>query len=53
MKKTREKKANALKKEMTFTVSEELNKLKGRNLAPKKLEKANEMLKNLKDPIPR
>lgn len=40
-------------KKITYTVSEELNKLKGKNLAPKKLEAANEILRNLKAPLPK
>ena len=39
--------------EMTFTVSEKLNKLKGKVLAPKKLEEANKMLRELKTPLPK
>lgn len=38
---------------INYTVSEELNKLQGRNLAPKKLEAANEALRNLKTPLPK
>lgn len=37
-------------KEITLTIDENLNKLKGKVLAPKKLEKANEDLKGLKLP---
>lgn len=39
--------------EITYTVSEELNKLKGKNLAPKKLEAANEILRKIKTPLPK
>jgi hypothetical protein len=39
--------------EMTITVSEELNKLKGKVLAPKKLEEANKLLRELKTPLPK
>ena len=35
-------------KELTFTVSEKLSKLSGKNLAPKKLAEANEMLRKCK-----
>jgi hypothetical protein len=38
---------------MTFTVSEKLNKLKGKVLAPKKLEEANKLLRELKTPLPK
>ena len=39
--------------EVTFTVSEKLNKLKGKVLAPKKLAEANELLRKLKTPLPK
>jgi hypothetical protein len=39
--------------EITFTVSEKLNKLKGKVLAPKKLADANKLLRNLKTPLPK
>jgi hypothetical protein len=39
--------------EMTFTVSEKLNKLKGKVLAPKKLADANKLLRKLKTPLPK
>jgi hypothetical protein len=35
--------------ELTLTVDEELNKLKGKVLAPKKLEEANKRLRRMKD----
>lgn len=35
----------------TYTVNEELNKYKGKEFAPKKLEEANKMLK--KSPLPK
>ncbi|WP_164974228.1 hypothetical protein [Filimonas effusa] len=41
------------KGEITFIVDEDLNKLKGRELAPKKLEEANKLLRKLKSPLPR
>jgi hypothetical protein len=40
-------------KEVTFTISEELNKLKGKVLAPRKLKEANKLLKELKTPLPK
>lgn len=39
--------------EVTFTVSEKLNKLKGKVLAPKKLADANDLLRKLKTPLPK
>ena len=39
--------------EVTFTVSEKLNKLKGKVLAPKKLSDANKLLRKLKTPLPK
>ncbi len=41
------------KPEVTYIVDENLNRLKGKNLAPKKLEEANELLRKLKSPLPR
>jgi hypothetical protein len=38
--------------EVTYTVSEELNKLKGKVDAPQKLAQANEALRKLKTPLP-
>jgi hypothetical protein len=38
---------------LTFTYNKELDKLKGRVLAPKKLEEANRLLRNLKTPLPK
>ena len=52
MKKVIKHKGGLSKKEMTFTVDENLNKLKGKVLAPKKLEEANKLL-TLKAPLPR
>jgi len=40
-------------REITFTVSEKLNKLKGKVLAPKKLADANNILRKLKTPLPK
>jgi hypothetical protein len=39
--------------ELTFTYNPELDKLKGKVLAPKKLEEANRLLRNLKTPLPK
>lgn len=39
--------------ELTFVYNPELDKLKGRVLAPKKLEEANRLLRNLKTPLPK
>jgi hypothetical protein len=39
--------------EVTFTVSEKLNQLKGKDLAPRKLAETNELLRKLKTPLPR
>lgn len=38
---------------VTYTVDENLEKLKGKVLAPKKLEEANRLLRNLKTPLPK
>jgi hypothetical protein len=38
---------------VTYTYDKELDKLIGRNLAPKKLEDANKMLRKLKTPLPK
>lgn len=40
------------KQQMTFTVNEVLNKLKGKVLAPKKLADANKLLRKLKSSLP-
>jgi len=45
-------KSDLFQQETIYLVSEELNKLQGKNLAPQKLEQANEMLRNLKTPLP-
>ena len=39
--------------EITFTVSEKLNRLKGKVQAPKQLAAANELLRKLKTPLPK
>jgi hypothetical protein len=43
-----ERKVTSLGQEITLTVDENLNKLKGRILAPKKLEEANKHLRKMK-----
>ncbi len=41
------------KQEVTMTVDENLNKLKGKSPAPKKLETANKHLLKIKDTLPK
>jgi hypothetical protein len=53
MNKTFKKKSDLFNQVFTYTVSEELNKLKGKNLAPKKLAEANEFLRKVKPPLPK
>ncbi|HVU58665.1 MAG TPA: hypothetical protein VHD83_26580 [Puia sp.] len=53
MKKTTNHKSELMGKEITFTVSEELNKLQGKVLAQKKLAEANKLLRKLKTPLPK
>ena len=54
MKKVFIRKGHFSKQIMIYTVSEELtNELKGKVCAPKKLEEANKMLRELKTPLPR
>jgi hypothetical protein len=53
MKKIIKQKSDLFKKEITYTVDGNLNKLKGKVLAPKKLAEANELLKKLKTPLPK
>jgi hypothetical protein len=53
MKRSTKYKSELLGREVTFTVSEKLNKLKGKVLAPKKLAEANKLLRELKTPLPR
>lgn len=52
MKKVITYKSNLSKQELTFTIDEKLNKLKGKVLAPKKLAEANKILRKLKSPLP-
>lgn len=51
MKRSTKFKSDLLNQEVTFTVSEKLNKLKGKVLAPKKLAEANKALRELKTPL--
>jgi len=53
MKRAIKHKSEMTEKEITFTVSEKLNKLKGKVLAPKKLAEANKLLRKLKTPLPK
>jgi hypothetical protein len=53
MKKVIKYKSDLFEKEVIFKVSERLNGLKGKVLAPKQLAKANELLRNLKTPLPK
>ena len=53
MKKVIKQKIALRPQEITYTVDENLNKLKGKNLAPKKLEEANQLLRKLKTPLPK
>lgn len=48
MKKVIKTHSNLFNKEVTITIDEKLNRLKGKNLAPKKLEQANKQLRKLK-----
>jgi hypothetical protein len=52
MKKVIKHKSELFGQEITFTVNKNLNKLKGKVLAPKKLADANKLLRNLKTPLP-
>jgi hypothetical protein len=52
MEKVIKHKSDLFNQEITFTVSEDLNRLKGKNLAPKSLAGANELLRKLKGPLP-
>ena len=53
MKRSSKFKSELTGQEITFTVSEKLTKLKGKVLAPKKLEEANKLLRELKTPLPK
>ena len=52
-KKTFKYKSDLFQQEVTLTVDENLNKLKGKILAPKKLAEANKSLRRLKDSLPK
>ncbi len=45
--------SDLFKQEITLTVDENLNKLKGKILAPKKLEAANKVLRKLQPVLPK
>ena len=45
-------KSDLFEQEVTLTVSDRMNKLKGKNLAPKKLEEANAFLRKAKIALP-
>jgi hypothetical protein len=53
MKKVIKYKSDLFEQEVTLTVSERMNKLKGKVHAPKKLEEANEFLRKVKTPLPK
>jgi hypothetical protein len=53
MKKVIKHKSELFGQEVTFTIDENLNKLKGKVLAPKKLAEANELLRKLKTALPK
>jgi hypothetical protein len=53
MKKETKYKGGLFDQKITYTVDENLNKLKGKNLAPKKLAEVNELLRKLKTPLPK
>ncbi len=53
MKKAIKHKSELAGREITFTVSEKLNKLKGKIQAPQKLADANKLLRKLKTPLPK
>jgi hypothetical protein len=52
-KKTFTHKSDLFRQEATLVVNDELNKLKGKVLAPKKLAAANHSLKRLKNRLPK
>jgi hypothetical protein len=51
--KTIKYKSGLFNREVTLTIDENLNKLKGKVLAPKKLAAANKSLRKLKNALPR
>lgn len=52
MKKIIKHKSEIFKQDISLTVDEKLEKLKGKVLAPKKLDDANRLLRKLKSPLP-
>ena len=52
-KKTFKYKSDLFEQEATLTIDENLNKLKGKILAPKKLAAANKSLRKLKNSLPK
>jgi hypothetical protein len=53
MKKVIKYRSSLSKQEITFTIDESLNQLKGKDLAPKKLAEANQFLRTIKSPLPK
>jgi len=53
MKKIIKYKSDLFKQEITLTIDPKLDRLKGKVPFPQKQEKANEMLRNLKTPLPK
>jgi hypothetical protein len=53
MKKVFKRKSLFSEQVITYTLDEKLGELKGRVLAPRKLEDANKILKQLKTPLPK
>lgn len=53
MKKVYKSKSKLFGANITYTFDENLEKLQGKILAPKKLAEANRLLKNLKTPLPK
>jgi hypothetical protein len=53
MKKAIKHKRGLLSQEITYTVDKNMDKLMSKNHAPKKLEEANQLLRNLKTPLPK
>lgn len=53
MKKSFKQKSDLFNVIITYTVDEELNKLKGKVFAPKKLAEINKLLRKLKTPLPK
>ena len=45
-------KSEIFKQDINMTIDEKLEKLKGKVLAPKKLDEANRLLRKLKSPLP-